>query len=432
MKMTTQNNLKIAVDHLPLRDLKIKSKNVKKYTEQEIAITAKVLKRFGLILPILVDKSKQIAFGEHLFLAAEQLGMSEVPAIEITHLSEDEIQMFALAMNKILMMGELQIEDFRIDIQNWLFDTTFKITPEELGFSSIEMDNLLFTLDVESSESKVQELKNLTKVPRVVKKGDLIQLGQHRLYCADALHTENYTALLGKETADIVITDPPYNVKIGGNVTKRQHHKEFLQASGEMTSAEFTEFLNKSTKNLAAYSKKGSVLYIFMDWKHISEIKDACKDVYHKLLNICVWNKKQGGMGSFYQSQHELCFVYQNGSGGYKNNINLGKNGRNSSNVWNYQGMNVSNMQSKKLGNLHPTVKPLAMLVDILLDASDYGDIVLDCFGGSGSTLMAAQQCGRRARIIEISPEYCDVIIYRWEELTKQKHIILNREVKNV
>ncbi len=168
--MTTQNNLKIAVDHLPLRDLKIKSKNVKKYTEQEIAITAKVLKRFGLILPILVDKSKQIAFGEHLFLAAEQLGMSEVPAIEITHLSEDEIQMFALAMNKILMMGELQIEDFRIDIQNWLFDTTFKITPEELGFSSIEMDNLLFTLDVESSESKVQELKNLTKVPRVVKK----------------------------------------------------------------------------------------------------------------------------------------------------------------------------------------------------------------------------------------------------------------------
>ncbi len=430
--MTTQNNLKISVNYSPLKDLTIKHKNVKKYTAQEIAITAKVLKRFGLILPVLVDKKKQISFGEHLFMAAEKLGMSEVPTIEITHLSENEIQMFALAMNKILMMGELQIEELKIDIKKWLFDTTLEITPDELGFSSIEMDNLLFTFDVESSDSEIQELKNLSKVARVVQKGDLIQLGQHRLYCADALQAENYQTLLGEETADIVITDPPYNVKIGGNVTKRKNHKEFVQASGEMTSAEFTEFLNKSAKNLAAYSKKGSVQYIFMDWKHISEIKDACKDVYHKLLNICVWNKKQGGMGSFYRSQHEFCFVYQNGPGAYKNNINLGKNGRNRSNVWNYQGMNISNKQSKKLGNLHPTVKPLAMLVDILLDASDYGDIVLDCFGGSGSTLMAAQQCGRRARIIEISPEYCDVIIYRWEELTKQKHIILNREVKNV
>ena len=340
--------------------------------------------------------------------------------------------MFALAMNKILIMGELQLEELKIDIKKWLFDTTIDITPEELGFSSVEMDNLLFTLNVESSESEVQEIKKIPKVPRVVKKGDLIQLGRHRLYCEDALQVENYKTLLGKELADIVITDPPYNLKISGNVTKRHHHKEFTQASGEMTQSEFTEFLNQSVKNLSAYSKKGSVHYLFMDWKHISEIQSACKYVYQKLLNICVWNKKRGGMGSFYRSQHELCFVYQNGSGTHNNNINLGKNGRNRTNVWDYTGMNISNKQSKILGNMHPTVKPLAMLVDILLDASDYGDIVLDCFGGSGSTLIAAQQCGRRARIIEISSEYCDVIIYRWEELTKQKHTILYREGKNV
>ena len=316
--MKTQNMLKIAANYLPLKDLKAKLKNVKKYTAQEIEITAKVLERFGVVLPVVVDKNRHIILGDHLVQAAEKLGLLEVPTIEITHLTEDEIQMFSLAMNKILTMGELQFEDFKIDIQNWLFDTTFKITPEELGFSSIEMDNLLFSFDVESPKSAIKELKNLTQVPRIVKKGDLIQLGQHRLYCADALQAENYQTLLGEETADIVITDPPYNVKIGGNVTKRKNHKEFVQASGEMTSAEFTEFLNKSAKNLAAYSKKGSVQYIFMDWKHISEIKDACKDVYHKLLNICVWNKKRGGMGSFYRSQHELCFVYQNGPGAYK------------------------------------------------------------------------------------------------------------------
>ena len=430
--MKIQNNFKIAANYLQIKDLKANNKNMKKYTEQEISITAKILKRFGVVLPVIIDKSKQVVLGDHLLHAADKLGLSEVPTIEITHLSEAEIQMFALAMNKILMMGELQLEDFKIDIQNWLFDTTFEITPEELGFSSIEMDNLLFALDVALPEAEVQELKNLAKVPRVVKKGDLIQLGRHRLYCADALQAENYKTLLGEEIADIIITDPPYNVKIEGNVTKRKQHKEFAQASGEMTQSEFTEFLNKSAKNLAAYSKKGSVHYLFMDWKHISEIQNACKDAYNKLLNICVWNKKRGGMGSFYRSQHEFCFVYQNGPGTHNNNINLGKNGRNRTNVWDYTGMNISNNQSKKLGYLHPTVKPLAMLVDILLDASNYGDIVLDCFGGSGSTLMAAQQCGRRARIIEISPEYCDVIIYRWEELTKQKHIILNREVKNV
>lgn len=179
------------------------------------------------------------------------------------------------------------------------------------------------------------------------------------------------------------------------------------------------------------YSQQDSLHYLFMDWRHTSELQLACESIYQKLLNICVWNKMTGGMGSFYRSQHEFCFVYQNGNDSYKNNIQLGKNGRNRTNVWDYPGMNVSTKQAKKLRKLHPTVKPTAMLMDILLDASEYGDIVLDCFGGSGSTLIAAQQCGRRARLIEISPHYCDVIIARWEKLTGQKHQVLERLVNN-
>jgi DNA modification methylase len=194
-----------------------------------------------------------------------------------------------------------------------------------------------------------------------------------------------------------------------------------------MSKTEFTDFLRKVFTLTKEYSQQDSLHYLYMDWRHTSELQLACEGIYQKLLNICVWNKMTGGMGSFYRSQHEFCFVYQNGNGSYKNNIQLGKNGRNRTNVWDYPGMNVSTKQAKKLRKLHPTVKPTAMLMDILLDASEYGDIVLDCFGGSGSTLIAAQHCGRRARLIEISPHYCDVIIARWEELTGQKHQIIER-----
>ena len=230
------------------------------------------------------------------------------------------------------------------------------------------------------------------------------------------------------EKANIVTTDPPYNVKIQNNVTNQAHHKEFEQASGEMSDSEFENFLNTAFKNAKEYSEENSLHYIFMDWRHSYILQKALLDVYTKLLNICVWDKTKAGLGSFYRSQHEFCFVYQNGNGKYVNNIQLGKNSRNRSNIWQYQGMNISTKQSQKLSKLHPTVKTTAMLVDIMLDASAVNDIVLDCFGGSGSTLIAAEECGRCARLIELSPHYCDVIIHRWEELTGQKHEIISRK----
>ena len=278
----------------------------------------------------------------------------------------------------------------------------------------------------EQNETKAEEAV-LSDIPKIVKPGDLIQLGQHRLFCGDSMKAESYTKLLGEEKADIIITDPPYNVKIQGHVTKKKNHPEFAQASGEMKPEDFINFLNTVTKNLKNFSKSGSIHYLFMDWKHLFELQIATKDVYEKLLNICVWDKGKGGMGSFYRSQHEFCLVYQNGTGSHKNNIQLGKNGRNRSNIWQYPGMNSGTSQAKTLSNLHPTVKPVSMLVDILLDASDFGDIVLDTFGGSGSTLIAAQECGRKARLIEISPDYCDVIIHRWEKMTGKKHKIIER-----
>ena len=422
------------IKSVKIEEIKQNRIDLRNFTDSEIEIATKVVKRYGFQVPIIVDNKTQVVLGAALLKAAQNLQLAEVPVVEIQNLSEKELDAFTIAINKISMMGELDLKSFSYDIQELLFDFDLNLTPEELGFSSVEMDNLLFTCGFEDDDDETEDsvTEDLCSVGSVTKTGDIIKLGRHKLYCGDALKEESYQKLLRDEKADLVITDPPYNVKIKGNVTKKKQHKDFVQASGEMTLEEFTKFLNNAFIQLKNFSTKASVHYIFMGWKHLWEIQNAAKDIYDKLLNICVWNKLRGGQGSFYRSQHEFCLVYQSYTGSHCNNIQLGKNGRNRTNVWDYIGMNTSNKQSKKLGELHPTIKPLAMLTDIMLDASNYGDIVLDCFGGSGSTLMAAQQCGRRARIIEISPEYCDVIIHRWEELTGEKHQILNREeIKN-
>ena len=416
-----------------LGNLRLKEDDIRKFSKQEISITTKVVDRFGIPSPIIVDNKNEIVLGANLYLAAKNLNAKTVPTVQLKDLSEKEIKMYSVAMNKILTMGEIDLESIKIDIKDWIFDENFTITPEELGLGTIEVDSILFELSgfsasdaEEQNETKAEEAV-LSDIPKIVKPGDLIQLGQHRLFCGDSMKAESYTKLLGEEKADIIITDPPYNVKIQGNVKKKKNHPEFAQASGEMKPEDFINFLNTVTKNLKNFSKSGSIHYLFMDWKHLFELQIATKDVYEKLLNICVWDKGKGGMGSFYRSQHEFCLVYQNGTGSHKNNIQLGKNGRNRSNIWQYPGMNSGTSQAKTLSNLHPTVKPVSMLVDILLDASDFGDIVLDTFGGSGSTLIAAQECGRKARLIEISPDYCDVIIHRWEKMTGKKHKIIER-----
>jgi DNA modification methylase len=420
-------SLELGIRYIAPAALKCKARTFKKHSERDISIVCKVVSRYGFIMPVVIDTCKNIVLGQEFVAAALKLGAVKIPTIEVSHLCEEERSKFSLAMINILRMGEMNIDYIVEEIKGWISDINIEFSPESIGFSSIELDNLLVSCEIEPDAKTEGKIELPEEVPRNTKPGDLIALGRHRLYCGDSLDAKSYEILLKDEKANIVLTDPPYNVKIQGNVTNQKQHEEFAVASGEMSKTEFTDFLRKVFTLTKEYSQQDSLHYLFMDWRHTSELQLACEGIYQKLLNICVWNKMRGGMGSFYRSQHEFCFVYQNGNGSYKNNIQLGKNGRNRTNVWDYPGMNVSTKQAKKLRKLHPTVKPTAMLMDILLDASEYGDIVLDCFGGSGSTLIAAQQCGRRARLIEISPHYCDVIIARWEELTGQKHQIIER-----
>lgn len=410
----------------------LKGLNIYYYSKEVLKCAEKKITRYNIIIPIVIDKNNNVLIGGEELLALKNLGYKHVPTIEIENLSEAEAKAFSIAHTNLQKKIEYDYDQLKFEIQDILNCEDIKITNEDLLLSSIELDNILFDLDFKTEE-KAEKIEIIPdEIPQRVKSGDLIKLGSHLLLCGNALKSESYNKLLGSDKADIVITDPPYNVKVADNVTKQKHHKEFAMASGEMTDTEYDNFLHKGLSNIKQYSTDGAVIYIFMDWRHVLALNVVCNQIFSKQLNLCVWNKINGGMGSFYRSQHELCLVYQNGQGKHKNNIELGKNGRNRSNVWDYKGMSTSTKQAKALRKLHPTVKPTAMLMDIMLDASKYGDIVLDCFGGSGSTLIAAEQCGRKARLIELSPHYCDVIIARWEKLTGLKHeIISNVEVIN-
>jgi DNA modification methylase len=255
----------------------------------------------------------------------------------------------------------------------------------------------------------------------ITQPGDLWLLGKHRVLCGNALHEAFYRELLASKRASAVFSDPPYNVKIDGHATGNgsTRHREFAMASGEMSEVEFVSFLNNSLRLLAKYSAASSVHYLCMDWRHFGELLAAGRQHYDEFLNLCVWVKDNGGMGSFYRSQHELVLVFRKGRN-HRNNIQLGQFGRNRTNVWRYPGIHSLSKEGSEgnLLELHPTVKPVAMVADAILDCTARGEIVLDAFLGSGTTLMAAERVGRICHGLEIDPLYVDVAIRRWQKFT--------------
>jgi DNA modification methylase len=261
----------------------------------------------------------------------------------------------------------------------------------------------------------------------VSRPGDLWKLGSHRLLCGDATDAESFALLLGDARAEMVFTDPPYNVPIGGHVSGlgKIQHAEFAMASGEMSESAFIGFLATVMRNLADFSIDGSIHYLCMDWRHSFELLTAARGVYTDLKNLCVWNKDNGGMGSLYRSKHELVFVYKNGTAPHVNNVELGKHGRYRTNVWGYAGVNSFGKNRTSELAMHPTVKPVALVADAIKDCSTRGGIVLDCFAGSGSTLIAAERTGRRGYAIEYEPKYVDVAIRRFEDLTGEDAVHL-------
>jgi DNA modification methylase len=349
--------------------------------------------------------------------------MTEVPTLCLDHLSGAQARAFMIADNRLT---ENSVWDDRLLAQQLkdlsLLGLDFDI--EVTGFEMGEIDLRIASLDepCDPSDDPADVLPEAPTDPPVSKIGDLWGLDGHRVLCGNALDAAAFAALMGDDRAAIVFTDPPYNVEIDGHAGGRGaiHHRPFPMASGEMDGPEFTRFLRAAFRNLADFSDDGSLHYVCMDWRHVEEVMAAGREVYAELKNLCVWVKHNAGMGSLYRSQHELVFVFKHGCGGHRNNVKLGGFGRNRTNVWCYPGVN-SFARSGAEGNLlalHPTVKPVALVADAILDCSARGDIVLDAFLGSGTTVIAAERTGRRCYGLELDPAYVDTIIRRWQALS--------------
>lgn len=411
----------LAVKYLPIELLKPYPKNARKHSNHQILQIAGSMRAFGFTNPLLINRDNIILAGHARFEAAKLSGMDSVPTICLEDLTEDQVRAYILADNKLAENATWDRSILAIELQQLMTLDSAEFDVTITGFEVPEIDVILEEArEASQSEDAIPELNS--DQPAVTELGDVWLLGKNRIICGNALHDETYRILMCKGRASVVFTDPPYNVKIVGHATGNGaiQHREFAMASGEFTGAEFIAFLSDSQRLLVRYSANNSVHFICMDWRHVTDLVAVGKQNYDELLNICVWVKDNGGMGSFYRSQHELVLVFRKGKGPHRNNVQLGQFGRYRTNVWQYPGVSTQSKQGDE-GNLlalHPTVKPIAMVADAILDCSARGEIVLDAFLGSGTTLMAAERVGRLCCGIEIDPAYVDVAIRRWQNYT--------------
>jgi DNA modification methylase len=408
------------IENLPPQDLKCYKRNARTHSKRQISQIAKSIAAFGFNNPVLIDDEAGIIAGHGRVEAAKLLGLAQVPCLRLSHLSEAEKAAYILADNQLATKAGWDREIQAIELQG-LIDVGFDVTLS--GFEVGEIDLLLAA----DRAKKVDDIEPpLPLALPVTLKGDIWRLGEHRIICGDARDETIFAKLMGGEKAQLVFTDPPYNVPIDGFVGGhgRIKHREFEVGAGEMSEAEFTEFLKETLGLAANHSADGAIAFVFMDWRHMLELMTAGREVYDELKNLIVWAKDNAGMGTFYRSQHELLFVFKKGKAAHINNFELGQFGRARSNVWKYAGVNSMKADRLEELSMHPTVKPLALVADALRDCSNHNGLVLDPFSGSGTTLIAAEKTGRRARVIEIDPLYCDVAIRRWQNFTG-KHAFL-------
>jgi DNA modification methylase len=417
--------MQFEVESRPIETLRPYARNARTHSKKQIRQIAKSIERFGFCNPVLIDDTSQIIAGHGRVEAAKLLDMKEVPTVMLSHLNPTEVRAYILADNRLAELAGWDREILAIELQA-LVDLDFEV--ELTGFETAQIDVILdeareATQDPGGPEDETPQYGAGAAITRP---GDQWELGRHRLICGDAREPSAYTALLGGAKADFVFTDPPYNVAIDGHVCGlgRIRHKNFAMGCGEMSRVDFTGFLTLVFQHLAANTTDGSIHQICMDWRHMPEMLSAGEAVYTELKNLCVWNKSNAGMGSFYRSKHELVFVWKKGTGPHINTFELGQYGRHRSNVWDFAGVN--SLRAGRMDELamHPTVKPVALVAEAIKDCSRRNGIVLDPFSGSGTTLIAAERTGRSARALEIDPGYVDVGLKRWQAYTGKAAVL--------
>lgn len=404
--------------------------NPRKHSDEQINQLVMSISNYGLNQPPVIDENRTILVGHGRVEATKRMGLKLIPCIVVRGLTKAQKKAFVLADNKIAELSKWDNPALKIQFKE-LDDLHYNL--ELTGFSSAECDKLIFeevpTPSIDPEDLTEEDL-NITPVSRL---GDLWKLGEnHYLLCGSCLDENGFQVLLGRKLAQMIFTDPPYNVHIDGHARGKgkSKHREFVMASGEMSDLEFIKFLHTYMSHTHKYSVDGSIHYHCMDWRHLSHLFQAAEKVYGTIKQLIVWNKDNGGMGTFYRNKHEMICVYKKGSSPHINNFKLGETGRYRTNVWDYQGVNTMKQGRGEELAMHPTVKPVTLVADAIRDCSKRGGIILDPFCGSGTTIIAAERTGRKAYCIELDPLYVDVAIQRYRRVTG-KDVILVKNGKS-
>ncbi len=420
---TRSNGYPASRDLSPTRvkvaDLRPLGREARLHPTAQIRKLANSLDEWGFVLPIVIDGNGRVVAGWGLVLAARKLALPEIPAVTVTDLSESRLRALRLALNRLGEDAKWDPQALGLEFKEILdLDVDFDLGMT--GFDAGEID-VSIGVDHEQVDDEADALPDdAPTAPPTSRVGDLWQLGRHRVLCADTTQALAFDRLLDGQKAQMIITDPPYNVQVSGHVSGlgKVKHAEFAEASGEMSDEEFDEFLRVSLGHMANHCINGAVAFVFMDWRHLPILDSAVSGLFSEQLNLCVWTKTNAGMGSLYRSQHELIAVYKKGTAAHINNVKLGQHGRYRTNVWSYPGLNSFGPKRDERLAMHPTVKPVALVKDAILDCSRRNGIVVDGFLGSGTTLIAAERTGRCCYGIEIEPRYVDVTLRQFRNLT--------------
>lgn len=413
------------LEHLSVDVLVPYQRNARTHSKKQIKQIVTSIERFGFTNPILIDENNGIVAGHGRVLAAKAMRLDQVPCLRLSHLTDADKRAYILADNKLALNAGWDKEILAIELQG-LVEVNYSV--DVTGFSIGEVDTVIQEAKA-SSPNERDAAEDACPAPQdqaTTRIGDIWTLGRHTLICGDARSADTFRRLLGEgphASVDAIFTDPPYNVPIDGHVCGKGtiKHREFACATGEMTKDGFTGFLATTLGHAAALCRDGAIAFVCMDWRHLGELIAAGEVAFSELKNICVWNKTNAGMGTFYRSKHEMVCVFKVGTQPHTNTFGLGEGGRYRTNVWDYAGVNTLSKDRMDELSMHPTVKPVALVADAILDVTRRGAVILDPFGGSGTTLIAAEKTGRSARLIELDPIYCDVIIRRYEAFTGKR-----------
>jgi DNA modification methylase len=412
---------KLVLEHRPIAELKPAARRLRKNDPLQIDRIRSSIETYGICQPVLITGTGEIVDGHLVIEAAKSLGLQEVPCIVIDHLSPADVRRLRISLNRLAETGTWDFPELKVEIQDLAveFGEKFEIP----GLEPAELDLILQVEDDDAAKMAADDAVPAVQQTAVSRLGDIWRLGPHRLGCGDAKDPDFILRLAAAATIRLCLTDPPYGVKIVGHVTSGPH-REFVEGGGGTTKEELYALFRYSFRVIDALLVDGGLCMAFIDWRSIQIMLEAGEDAGFSLLNLVVWGKTNAGLGSLYRSHHELLPVFKKGKAAHVNNVSLGRKGRYRTNLWTYPGASSLGSDARKGLEVHPTVKPVAMLADAILDVTNRRDIVFDPFSGSGSTLIAAHRTGRIFRGSELDPLYLDVILRRWIELTGEQPVL--------